>query len=303
MFKFTDLSDNDEFKAEDYRLNPKDFYEKRRTSRKPYVFDLRSANDYEESHLPGSHNLPIEHFENSIYQMPFSGDILLYGGENGEVFTAAEILYDNGFDTFHFVDSYNSLFNQIDDSYLTIKEDAQKRIQEQLNANPDLWGLEMTVEVKSPLKGIYSLNFIPAPEKGEGHIHIEKESLRIRIPSQCIPYLEGTELIINEEGELEARNPQMSITKLHGSIEEQVEQLLVDQVNPMVAAHGGMVSVHAIEKNDVYLQFGGGCQGCGQIDVTLKQGIEVMLKENIPEITNVYDATDHSGGTNPYFQS
>ena len=303
MFKFNDLSDNDEFKAEDYRLNPKDFYEKRRTSRRPYVFDLRSANDYEESHLPGSHNLPIEHFENSIYQMPFSGDILLYGGENGEVFTAAEILYDNGFDTFHFVDSYNSLFNQIDDSYLTIKEDAQKRIQEQLNANPDLWGLEMTVEVKSPLKGIYSLNFIPAPEKGEGHIHLEKESLRIRIPSQCIPYLEGTELIINEEGELEARNPQMSITKLHGSIEEQVEQLLVDQVNPMVAAHGGVVSVHAIEKNDVYLQFGGGCQGCGQIDVTLKQGIEVMRKENIPEITNVYDATDHSGGTNPYFQS
>ena len=303
MFKYTDLSDNDEFKAEDYRLNTKDFYEKRRTSRKPYVFDLRSANDYEDSHLPGSHNLPIEHFENSIYQMPFSGDILLYGGENGEVFTAAEILYDNGFDTFHFVDSYNSLFNQIDDSYLTIKEDAQKRIQEQLNANPDLWGLEMTVEVKSPLKGIYSLNFIPAPEKGEGHIHLEKESLRIRIPSQCIPYLEGTELIINEEGELEARNPQMSITKLHGSIEEQVEQLLVDQVNPMVAEHGGVVSVHAIEKNDVYLQFGGGCQGCGQIDVTLKQGIEVMLKENIPEITNVYDATDHSGGTNPYFQS
>ena len=66
MFKFTDLSDNDEFKAEDYRLNPKEFFEKRRTSRRPYVFDLRSANDYELSHLPGSHNLPIEHFENSV---------------------------------------------------------------------------------------------------------------------------------------------------------------------------------------------------------------------------------------------
>ncbi|GIS37264.1 MAG: hypothetical protein Ct9H90mP9_2940 [Pseudomonadota bacterium] len=51
MFKFTDLSDNDEFKAEDYRLNPKEFFEKRRTSRRPYVFDLRSANDYELSHL------------------------------------------------------------------------------------------------------------------------------------------------------------------------------------------------------------------------------------------------------------
>jgi len=302
MFKFTDLSDSDEFKPEDYRLNPKDFFEKRRTSRKPYVFDLRSANDYEQSHLPGSHNLPIEHFENSIYQMPFSGDILLYGGENGEVLTAAEILYDNGFDTFHFVDSYQSLSNQIDDSYLSLQEEAKKRIAEQLKSDPNLWGLEMNVEIKSPLKGIYSLNFISSPKKGEGFIHIEKGILRFRLPVSSIPFLEGTELIINEESELEARNPQMSITKLQGSIEEQVEQLLVDSVNPMVAAHGGVVSVHAVEKTDVYLQFGGGCQGCGQIDVTLKQGVEVMLKENIPEITNVYDSTDHTEGTNPYFQ-
>ena len=302
MFKFTDLSDNDEFKAEDYRLNPKEFFEKRRTSRRPYVFDLRSANDYELSHLPGSHNLPIEHFENSIYQMPFSGDILLYGGENGEVLTAAEILYDNGFDTFYYVDSYLSLFNQIDESYVIIRDEAREKIQSQLNANPELWGVEMNVEVKSPLKGIYSLDLIQVPEKGEGFIHLEKDGIRIRISSQSIPFLEGTELIINEEEELEARNPQMSITKLTGSIEDQVQQLLVDQVNPMVAAHGGVVSIHAIEKTDVYLQFGGGCQGCGQIDVTLKQGIEVMLKESIPEISNVYDATDHAGGTNPYFQ-
>ena len=85
----------------------------------------------------------------------------------------------------------------------------------------------------------------------------------------------------------------MSITKLSGSIE--------DQVNPMVASHGGVVSLHAVEKTDVYLQFGGGCQGCGMIDVTLKEGVEVMLKENIPEITDVFDATDHSGWNNPYF--
>jgi len=259
MFKFTDLSDNDEFKAEDYRLNTKEFFKKRRTSRRPYVFDLRSANDYELSHIPGSHNLPIEHFENSIYQMPFSGDILLYGGENGEVLTAAEILYDNGFDTFFYVDSYLSLFNQIDESYVIIRDEAREKIQSQLNANPELWGVEMNVEVKSPLKGIYSLDLIQVPEKGEGYIHLEKEGIRIRISSQSIPFLEGTELIINEEEELEARNPQMSITKLTGSIEDQVQQLLVDQVNPMVAAHGGVVSIHAIEKTDVYLQFGGGC--------------------------------------------
>ena len=203
---------------------------------------------------------------------------------------------------FFYVDSYLSLFNQIDESYVVIRDEAREKIQSQLNANPELWGVEMNVEVKSPLKGIYSLDLIQVPEKGEGYIHLEKDGIRIRISSQSIPFLEGTELIINEEEELEARNPQMSITKLTGSIEDQVQQLLVDQVNPMVAAHGGVVSIHAIEKTDVYLQFGGGCQGCGQIDVTLKQGIEVMLKESIPEISNVYDATDHAGGTNPYFQ-
>ena len=185
---------------------------------------------------------------------------------------------------------------------MIIREEAREKFQSQLNANPELWGVEMNVEVKSPLKGVYSLDLIQVPEKGEGFIHLEKDGIRIRISSQSIPFLEGTELIINEEEELEARNPQMSITKLTGSIEDQVQQLLVDQVNPMVAAHGGVVSIHAIEKTDVYLQFGGGCQGCGQIDVTLKQGIEVMLKESIPEISNVYDATDHAGGTNPYFQ-
>ena len=97
MFEFKDLTNDNEINASDYRLNSREFFEKRRTSKRPYVYDLRSSEAYELENIPGSHNLPIEHFETSIYQMTFAGDILLYGGEDGEVLTAAEILYDNGF--------------------------------------------------------------------------------------------------------------------------------------------------------------------------------------------------------------
>ena len=92
MFKFNDLSNDDVFKPETFRLDARAFWEKRRTASKPYVFDLRSPEDYEAGHLPGAQNLPVEQFENSIYQMPFSGDILIYGSENGEALTAGEIL-------------------------------------------------------------------------------------------------------------------------------------------------------------------------------------------------------------------
>jgi Fe/S biogenesis protein NfuA len=80
-----------------------------------------------------------------------------------------------------------------------------------------------------------------------------------------------------------------------------VQKLLDEKINPGVAAHGGRVSLIDIEAGRVVLQFGGGCQGCGMIDVTLKEGIEKTLKSEIPEITEVVDVTDHTAGDNPYF--
>ena len=94
----------------------------------------------------------------------------------------------------------------------------------------------------------------------------------------------------------------MSITKISGTIEEQIQHVLDEEVNPMVASHGGVVSLLEVKNSNAYLECGGGCQGCGMIDVTLKQGVEVMIKEQIPEIEAIYDVTDHAEGTNPYYQ-
>ena len=84
-------------------------------------------------------------------------------------------------------------------------------------------------------------------------------------------------------------------------IKEKVQQLLDTSVNPAVASHGGMVSLIDVKKNVVYIRMGGGCQGCGAADITLKAGIERMIKEEIPEIVEVLDTTDHAKGENPYY--
>ena len=304
MFKFTDISDKDEgFDPQKHLLTPKKFFELRRTTKKVFVFDLRNAEDFEKSHLPGSHNLEYEHFEDSIYQMPFTGEIMLYGRNQTESFKAAEILYDNGFDTFYLVDSYEALNAGVDASFLDLSDDANNYIIEKLDTKSDKkQGVEIIVDAKSDRKANYSIKFVDSSNMASENISIDFENFKILVAKESVPYIEGTEIKINEENELTAFNPNMSITKISGTVEEQIQHVLDEEVNPMVASHGGVVSLLEVKDSSAYLEFGGGCQGCGMIDVTLKQGVEVMIKEQIPEIEAIYDVTDHAEGTNPYYQ-
>jgi Fe/S biogenesis protein NfuA len=80
-----------------------------------------------------------------------------------------------------------------------------------------------------------------------------------------------------------------------------VQDLIDTMINPAVAGHGGFVELIDVQDDRVYLQMGGGCQGCGMSDVTLKAGIERLIKEEIPEVGEVVDTTDHSSGANPYY--
>jgi Fe-S cluster biogenesis protein NfuA len=84
---------------------------------------------------------------------------------------------------------------------------------------------------------------------------------------------------------------------------ERVNDLFEQQVNPMVARHGGRVELIDVQDAVVLLRMGGGCQGCGMASVTLRQGIEGMLTEHIPEVKGIVDITDHASGNNPYFAS
>ncbi len=84
---------------------------------------------------------------------------------------------------------------------------------------------------------------------------------------------------------------------------EQVAKVFDEQVNPMVARHGGRVELIDVQDAVVMLRMGGGCQGCGMADVTLRQGIEGMLAQFVPAVRGIVDITDHATGANPYFQA
>lgn len=84
-------------------------------------------------------------------------------------------------------------------------------------------------------------------------------------------------------------------------LRNRVEQVLEAQVNPFVATHGGVVRLIDVRENTIFLQMGGGCQGCGMAGVTLRQGVEVAIRAAVPEVGEILDTTDHAAGRNPYY--
>ena len=88
---------------------------------------------------------------------------------------------------------------------------------------------------------------------------------------------------------------------MSADLKTKVQELIETMINPAVAGHGGFVELIDVQDNRVYLQMGGGCQGCGAADVTLKSGIERLIKDELPEVTEVLDTTDHAAGNNPYY--
>jgi Fe-S cluster biogenesis protein NfuA len=86
-----------------------------------------------------------------------------------------------------------------------------------------------------------------------------------------------------------------------GDLKWAIGDLLAREINPAVASHGGYVELIDVKSNNVYLRLGGGCQGCGAADVTLKQGIEKAIRQLVPRVGEILDTTDHAAGRNPYY--
>ena len=80
-----------------------------------------------------------------------------------------------------------------------------------------------------------------------------------------------------------------------------VQQVLDDMINPGVAAHGGFVELLDVQDDNVFIRMGGGCQGCGAADVTLKMGIERLIRDQVPQVREIFDTTDHASGQNPFY--
>ena len=132
------------------------------------------------------------------------------------------------------------------------------------------------------------------------------------IDSPSIPYLLDAVIDYNKDrfgGQLTFRAPNSKVPKVgaDASVEERINYVLQSEINPSLAAHGGDVQLlELIDEEGIgltaVLKFGGGCQGCSAVDMTLRQGVEVQLKQQIPELTQVIDETDHTRTENAYYK-
>ena len=147
------------------------------------------------------------------------------------------------------------------------------------------------------------------PEESKPTDHkIEYKKFSLFIEEVSLSYLDDAEVNYDKDnfgGQLTIKAPSSRIPRVgeDASLEDKVNYVLYSEINPQLASHGGNVHLHEITKdNYVVLQFGGGCQGCGMVDVTLKEGIEKTLLEQVPEIKGVKDITDHSDNENAFYK-
>jgi Fe/S biogenesis protein NfuA len=136
---------------------------------------------------------------------------------------------------------------------------------------------------------------------------VECEGFTLYVDGPSAPFLDGADIDLqpqaNGGSQLVIKAPRIKgeVPAEGASIVERVRWLIDSEINPQLASHGGRVALQEITHDGVaVLRFGGGCQGCGMADVTLKQGIEKTLLAKVPGLTAVRDATDHASGEAPY---
>ncbi|RUM54560.1 MAG: Fe/S biogenesis protein NfuA [Marinomonas sp.] len=135
---------------------------------------------------------------------------------------------------------------------------------------------------------------------------LDLPKLRVYMEANSVPFLDEAFVDYATEkmgGQLTIKAPNAKMPKVSADspIEDQISYVLYSEINPGLAAHGGEVKlVEVIEGGVAVLQFGGGCQGCSAVDLTLKEGVEKTLVEKVPGLTAVKDATDHTVTDNAF---
>jgi Fe/S biogenesis protein NfuA len=147
----------------------------------------------------------------------------------------------------------------------------------------------------------YELQFVPEDSKTEGDGVLDQGTFKVYVDPSSAPKLAGASIdYVDEDGDtgFQIENPNSA---WEDPLAASVQRVLDTKINPAVAMHGGRVMLLDVKDGTAYVELAGGCQGCGMAEATLKQGIEVMIQTEVPQITKVLDRTDHASGTNPYY--
>ncbi len=148
----------------------------------------------------------------------------------------------------------------------------------------------------------YELEVVDAESRAAGDAVVEAAGIRLYVDAASAPLLRGATLQYVESlsgGGFRFENPNRP-RLLDLPLAGRVQRILDEQINPGIAAHGGRVTLVDVRGDRVVIEFGGGCQGCGMADMTLREGVTSTLRQALPEIAAVVDATDHEAGESPY---
>jgi Fe/S biogenesis protein NfuA len=204
---------------------------------------------------------------------------------------------------------------------VTLTPEARRVVLDAIAQEPDPEHLALWLEVRGAQGNVftYDLYFQALSDAGEGDAVQHDDELPVVVPSDSVDNLRGARLEWSEDGGggLVLVNPNtpppadaalgvpeaVLAAGLSGPLATRVAVVLEQVVNPSIASHGGRADLVAIDEADgvAYLRLSGGCQGCAMSRMTLTQGIEVALHDEVPEVVRVVDVTDHAGGENPYF--
>ncbi|HEY7294121.1 MAG TPA: NifU family protein [Dehalococcoidia bacterium] len=189
---------------------------------------------------------------------------------------------------------------------ITFTEAATAKLTEVIDNYPrPVAGLRLQIVGRGPegLQHVLSIVERGAEPAEDATATVEGLPVPVYVEGRNLPYLRDVTVNYRYKGPnisgLEFENP---APVWLDPLALRVQQVFDTQINPAIAAHGGFVQLLDVNDGVAYVQLGGGCQGCGMADVTLKQGIAVAVKEAVPEIREVVDSTDHASGTNPYFK-
>jgi Fe/S biogenesis protein NfuA len=188
-------------------------------------------------------------------------------------------------------------------SVISVTKVAKEKILETMKAEGgEGMSLRLAVDGRGPFGFHYTLGLVPPEDRKPDDSVVDLDDLQVLIDADSAPKLQDSTLDFVEDnlrGGFKIDNPNPLWTD---PLAQSVQDVIDNKVNPGIAAHGGFVILLDVKDSTAYIQFGGGCQGCRMVDATLKGGVEATILEEIPQIKQVLDTTDHAEGKNPYYR-
>ncbi|HUF07235.1 MAG TPA: NifU family protein [Candidatus Binatia bacterium] len=189
------------------------------------------------------------------------------------------------------------------DQLLTVTPEAREKIDgvRTFNDFPEAL-LRVRVLAKDGPRFRYEIALEDPRERADDDLVVDLDGLSIAVDPASAADLAGASIDLDPAvtgGGLRIDNPNEG---WQDPVARAVQEVIDRQINPGVGSHGGVVTLVDVKDGTAFLRFGGGCQGCSAVDVTLKQGVETAIRAAVPAIMEIVDATDHEAGANPYYQ-